>query len=128
MAHARWTESETQCARDLIAADAAEHEFQRALGRTRDAAYARVKYADDPEYRKRCIAGAKRSNKAYYKPREKPSLVPLPTLYATAPVVIPPSVIDEAQKRLAAPKSLTGWICGDPPMGFSALDRREARA
>lgn len=32
----------------------------------------------------------------------------------------------DADRRINAPRSITAWICGDPPPGFSALDRRRA--
>lgn len=38
--------------------------------------------------------------------------------------VVPESVLVERDARLAAPKSLTGWMFGDPPHGFSALEMR----
>ena len=40
---------------------------------------------------------------------------------------IPDSVLNEQAKRMAArPRDLTGWVLGDPPRGFSALDKRSA--
>jgi len=36
-------------------------------------------------------------------------------------------VIAEAQRRAAAvPRDLTGMLLGDPPVGFSMLDRRQS--
>ena len=43
---------------------------------------------------------------------------------AESPSYIPPEVIEEAVKRLSAPRDVTQAICGDPPKGFSALERR----
>jgi hypothetical protein len=43
------------------------------------------------------------------------------------PLVIPDVVFEERNERLSAPRSLTGFICGDPPAGYSALDRRAAQ-
>lgn len=34
----------------------------------------------------------------------------------------------EAWARNSAPRSITSWVCGDPPPGHSALDKRMARA
>jgi hypothetical protein len=39
-------------------------------------------------------------------------------------LVVPDSVLAERNARLAAPKTLTGIYCNDPPLGFSALDRK----
>lgn len=40
--------------------------------------------------------------------------------------VIPPEVLADRNARLSTPKSLTGWVCGDPPLAFSALGRKLA--
>lgn len=37
---------------------------------------------------------------------------------------IPASVLIERERRVNAPRTLAGIILGDPPIGFSALDRR----
>lgn len=37
---------------------------------------------------------------------------------------IPPRLIAERDARRDAPRTLTSLFCGDPPPGFSALDRR----
>jgi hypothetical protein len=44
-----------------------------------------------------------------------------------AEVVNRPSqeLLADATKRLIAPRTLTGSLCGDPPVGYSALDRRQ---
>ena len=34
----------------------------------------------------------------------------------------------EAWDRNAAPRSITSWLCGDPPPGHSALDKMRALA
>jgi hypothetical protein len=40
---------------------------------------------------------------------------------------VPERVLAEQARRLAAPpQDLVGWTQGDPPKGFSALDRRSA--
>lgn len=35
-----------------------------------------------------------------------------------------PEVLEEAARRMSAPRTLTGAIMGDPPIGYSALERR----
>ena len=35
-----------------------------------------------------------------------------------------PEVLEEASRRMSAPRTLTGAIMGDPPIGYSALERR----
>lgn len=41
-------------------------------------------------------------------------------------VVVPPDVWAERNARLIAPRTISGMILGDPPVGFSALDMRGA--
>jgi hypothetical protein len=41
------------------------------------------------------------------------------------PIVIPAEVFIDRNDRLSAPRSLTGFVCGDPPPGYSALDRKQ---
>lgn len=128
MAHTRWTELETERARKLIADGVNEPEFKRLTGRTKEAAMSRLKYVDDPTYRERCIANASR-NRTYYErtyvPRG-PSKLPTQYAYEEPRPVAPPAVLEDAQKRAAAPKSLTGWICGDPCALQSALGKKMA--
>ena len=38
----------------------------------------------------------------------------------------PPEVIEDAQRRSLAPRSITSAFFGDPPVGWSALDRRQS--
>lgn len=35
-----------------------------------------------------------------------------------------PSLFEERDRRLATPKTLSAWLLGDPPPGYSALDRK----
>jgi hypothetical protein len=39
-------------------------------------------------------------------------------------VNVPPDRWEDRDRRLSAPQTLTGVMFGDPPIGFSALDRR----
>lgn len=41
---------------------------------------------------------------------------------------LPPGALEDAQRRLYAPRSLTAVLCGDPAPGRSALDRKLAGA
>ncbi len=42
--------------------------------------------------------------------------------------VAPPECIAERERRLSAPRDLTAIFMGDPPKGYSALDRKMATA
>jgi hypothetical protein len=42
---------------------------------------------------------------------------------AVRPVVASLDLLEERARRLSVPRTITGIICGDPPPGYSALDR-----
>lgn len=117
-----WTEYETARAREFIAAGMKAAEFKSRTGRSKATAVAHIRYQDDPAYRQKCIDNTERYRKTYV--RRVPS--DLPAIYGRSgrESVIPPSVIEEANRRLSAPKSLTGWICGDPFFSQSALGKK----
>lgn len=94
-----WTAEQVATARRLLASKATNEECLAVLGRSRRACYVRI--ARDG-YAKIVIED-----------RRFPP---------------PPSLIEEAEKRAKAPRTITGWLFGDPPPGYSALDRREQRA
>ncbi len=37
---------------------------------------------------------------------------------------VPDDVMEDRERRLSVPRSVTSTLCGDPPAGYSALDRR----
>lgn len=37
---------------------------------------------------------------------------------------VPPHLAADAARRSSAPRSITALVCGDPPPGYSALDKR----
>lgn len=94
----RWTKEETELARQMLKGNAKDSEFRRALGRGIEAARHRVERAD---------VTAIIDNR---KPPER--------------VVVPDTVAADAARRAIAPITVTGFVMGDPPIGFSALDRR----
>ncbi|MGM4906286.1 hypothetical protein AB8B21_05585 [Tardiphaga sp. 866_E4_N2_1] len=51
---------------------------------------------------------------------------PLP-VFKDRPVKVPSHLLDDARRRAVAQRSLTAVAFGDPPPGYSALDRREMR-
>lgn len=125
-ARSNWTEYETARAREFIAAGVKPAEFLSRTGRSKATAKAHLRYIDDEVYRQRVIDTAIRYRRVVE--RREPSA--LPTIYgSTEPrVVVPPDVVQEAQRRALAPRTITGWVCGDPPIGYSALDQRAAGA
>lgn len=100
-----WSEAETTAARKMIRDGEPAEKFLEVFGKTRKAAMARIRHVD--YFRDR-----RTRNKGEVTPR--------------APE-IPEEVIVERVKRSTAARTLTGFVFGDPPLGFSALDKREAR-
>jgi hypothetical protein len=121
MAHTRWTEYETVKARELLATEIGEREFQRLTGRTKAAAFARIKYLDNPGFRDRCIDNASRNRKRY----EKRVYDPSTPHYVESGPHVPGHLLIDAERRLMAPRTITAMLCGDPAPGFSALEKRD---
>lgn len=112
-----WTPEETELARKLLAEGAPEREFERQIGRTKEAAKTRIQTLNYRARRAeadrfRTLSGS-RCKKSEYRRVE-------------AEAAIPPEVIADSVRRSDAPRSLTAMLCGDPPPGYSALDRRRA--
>jgi hypothetical protein len=100
MTNAWWTDQETELAMQMLDRNARPAEFIEVLGRTKGAAWKR----------RRQVQGVKRT-KAYI-------------CHSMSQKLPPPEVLDEAVRRQLAPKTLVGYLFGDPPIGFSALERR----
>jgi hypothetical protein len=97
-----WTDADTKLARQMLVAGEPADAFVVRLGRTLQASRDRVK-------RERHKAAWK--SLSHSEMRER--------VFAS-----PAHVIAEAQRRASAPQCLTGLTFGDPPKGYSALDRR----
>ncbi len=95
MKQPRWTEEQIQTARRLLDSGAGDDECVAAVGRTRLACYMKI---DRLRYNS--------------------------TVKCEKRVEAPDKVFIEAHRRIKAPRSITAWLCGDPPPGYSALDRR----
>jgi hypothetical protein len=93
----RWTSQDFAKAESLIEAGATNEQCLEALGRTLKACSEKVRLGIGPQL--------------YFK---------------SAPATkVPEGVREEAAKRhMACPRDLTGMIFGDPPKGYSALERR----
>lgn len=96
-----WTLEETEIAQRLLDSQASDAECIAAVGRKRHACYMRL-------------------NRERYSPRLIMTKGP--------PVKAPDASLQDAERRAKAPRTLTAWLCGDPPPGFSALDQREQLA
>jgi hypothetical protein len=95
----RWTKEELELAARLIAERKPDSEFRKLLGRSK--AYAQGCILYHPE-RLKYVRGTSLEVR----------------------VNVPPHVWEDANRRAAAPRTLSAWICGDPAPGQSALDKR----
>jgi len=101
MAGTRWTDEETEIARQLLAARAPEDEFRKLLGRSKHMAAGRIHRLAHPTT----------SVEPYLMAEPRPE--------------VPDGLWDDRDRRASARLSLTARFCGDPPPGYSALDQRE---
>lgn len=113
----RWTPEMLAAARALRARHAPASEYKAALGRTKAAAFNRLYVADNKEreatLRKARLDRIREERKA----GDANQCI-------VRPRYVPEDVFLEAQRRHGAPQTLTGFICGDPPIGYRALDRK----
>jgi len=96
----RWTREEVALAEALVARDASDDECMAAIGRNRNACYVKLMRWPDQQ------------GKTFRMPRLAPQ------------EKAPDHVFEDRNRRLMAPRDLTGTFFGDPPKGFSALERR----
>ncbi len=116
-----WSDEHTDIARRMLAAGARNHEFIAAINRSKAAARCRVLYVDNPTNRDYAAERARRY-------RESPEYRATVRRREVHVGIVPHEVAADAVARADAPRTITAWLQGDPPPGFSALDRREQRA
>lgn len=118
MAKNPWSDQDTETARQLLARGAKNAEFLETISRSREASRERIKYLDDPIFRERTKNRAK--SLRYY---GDPALI---LVRSSGPVA--EHLLADAERRMAAPRSITSFVFGDPAPGWSALDRKQAGA
>lgn len=115
-----WTPQDEELAKKLLEARATEAEFQEKLGRSKAASYAHFYYLKHGD--------KNRPDRIRLRPSRGKNIVGEEG--ASADVVLSyarPAVqlLEEAKQRLLAPRSITAMLCGDPPPGYSALDKKQ---
>jgi hypothetical protein len=99
---AHWSQKDYETARRLIKDGASNETCLEVLGRTRKACETKVLYGKAP------------NSKIPYAPRRGDSATQLPD-----------EVVTEAKARWSAPRrDISAIVFGDPPVGYSALERR----
>lgn len=112
-----WTPEMLETARALRARQAPASEYLAVLGRSQSAAYRRMYVADNKE-----LEVARR--KARLERIQQERLSGEANNFVAKLKYVPEDVVMEAQRRHAAPQTLTGFIFGDPPIGYRAIDRK----
>jgi hypothetical protein len=105
-----WTAEEDEIGRRLLEEHASEAEFLEKLGRTQEVARKHFYYVEH-----RATVLRRRGEVPCH--RGPTRQIPI----ADAPSI---AMMDDAQRQLIAPRSLTSEFFGDPPPGRSALDRK----
>ena len=109
-----WTPEDETLARELLAQRAPNAVFREKLGRSKNAANSHFYY--------------KSGARPYRDVRRKRELLGDGEVGGTSVVAsFRPSdeLLAEAKQRADAPRTITMLLCGDPPVGFSALDKRQ---
>jgi hypothetical protein len=104
-----WTPGEEEIGRRLLEENASDAEFLEKLGRTKNAAKNHFYYVEH-----RAMVLRRRGEVPVHRPTRQVTI-------ANAPSIV---MMDDAQRQLVAPRSLTSEFFGDPPPGRSALDRK----
>lgn len=100
-----WTAEDIETVKRLFAEHAPNEAYIAAVGRTRHACWQKIdRLRQAPQLRAR------------QKPFRKPPV--------EVSDRVPETALQDAKRRLTAPRSVTAWICGDPAPGQSALERR----
>jgi hypothetical protein len=120
----KWTKEETETLVRLRKLSVSFQEIASALNRTRKAVEWRwqvIHFTPDHKERRR---QTKNANAYKYRVRPKKQN---PLRFVPEKMLAPDVVLIERDIRLSAPRTITAHIFGDPPPGYSALDKREVR-
>jgi hypothetical protein len=102
-----WSDADTQTAARMLGEGASDADFRKALGRSRSSARSRV-----------TLAGIT--------VRKVDSAPAIDQAWSAKVRGVSPQALADADRRARAPRSLTAIAFGDPPPGYSALDRRNS--
>lgn len=114
-----WTDEDTQTLIAMQAAGRSHAEIGRAVDRT--GASCKEKWRWIRRSAEIMDARRERTNGAR---REKRQSESTNIFRAVVKQTAPDQLFIERERRMMAPRSLTGFLCGDPAPGFSALDRK----
>jgi hypothetical protein len=106
-----WTPEEDEIGRRLFEEGASEAEFLEKVGRTKRVASKHFYYVDH--------------RAMVLRRRDEAAVRHGPTRLVTIANALSKAMMDDAQRQLVAPRSLTSEFFGDPQPGRSALDRKQ---
>lgn len=109
-----WTDEQTALAHATYTREIPPALFLQIVGRTKHAARRRMAYIDRPG-----VARKKCEEKIALRLRQKQGEPPKPLRE------VPDDVLANAIRRASAPRSITAWLCGDPPFSQSALGKKQ---
>lgn len=113
----KWTPEEETLAKILLAAKADNATFLERVGRTKQAAHAHWNYVNKGKPRRE-------------RTRHRMLGDNTPIGGANCSTVHRPTedMLADARQRSSIPRPLTSWLTGDPPPGYSALDKKHAES
>jgi hypothetical protein len=119
-----WSEEETQRLLDLMKTHGRDFKtIGRLMGRTHQSCEHRWRWINMPADQLERRNKGEAARKAKIRNLERGAKHDLPV----RKMIIPDHVIIDQQRRLSAPLTISSYVLGDPPPGFSALDRRAAQ-
>ena len=118
----KWTKEESETLVRLRMLSISFEEIASRLNRTRKAVEWRWQVLHFTPEKKERYRQSKNANSGKYRKRAKKTN---PLRFVPEKMLAPDIVLIERDIRLAARRTITASIMGDPPPGFSALDRRE---
>jgi hypothetical protein len=121
----RWSDEETQRLRELMKTHGRDFKaIGKLMGRTHQSCEHRWRWINMPadQLARRNAAEAKR--KKELRATEAAEKNPNGYDFIVRKSIIPADVFIERDRRLGAPRTIGSLILGDPPPGYSALDRK----
>jgi hypothetical protein len=116
----RWSPQEWIRVKHLIGRGHDVAQIALMIGRSKEQLKGKIRWENMTEEKRRARRdriNARRHRNGEHFPSQR---VDKPTITHRAP----PETLAERALRLSAPQTLTGALFGDPPIGFSALDRK----
>ncbi len=118
----RWSSGEDTRLREMQASGFSEQYICLALNRTLHSIKERSRWINQTEEQRQ--RRRNRINALRYK--RDSQVGTLRTNIVRNATVIDKTILLDRERRMLAPRTLTGMILGDPPQGYSALDRKRA--